>query len=136
AELSHSQAAEKRARRLAHHDVVTGLPNRILFNDRLKHALAQAERHGWRVVIMFIDLDKFKTINDKHGHAVGDDVLHAIGQRLQAAVRAGDTVSRRSGDEFLYLMLEAKDNVSVENLVLKIIDNIALPIRIGKLSLT
>jgi diguanylate cyclase (GGDEF)-like protein len=135
-ELSNSQAAEKTARRIAYHDAITGLPNRTLFNDRLKHALAQAERHGWRVVIMFIDLDKFKNINDTHGHDVGDKVLHAIGRRLQESVRAGDTVSRRSGDEFLYLMLEAKDDSSIEHLALKIIDTIAAPIEVGKLSLT
>jgi diguanylate cyclase (GGDEF)-like protein len=136
AELSHSQAAEQTARHLAYHDAVTGLPNRILFNDRLTHALAQAERHGWRAVIMFIDLDKFKRINDSYGHDIGDEVLHTIGQRLQASVRAGDTVSRRGGDEFLYLMLEAKDDVTIEKLALKIRETIAEPFEVENISLT
>jgi diguanylate cyclase (GGDEF)-like protein len=136
AELSHSQAAEQNARHLAYHDAVTGLPNRILFRDRLNHALAQAERHDWRVVIMFIDLDRFKRVNDSYGHDVGDEVLHTMGQRLQASVRAGDTVSRRGGDEFLYLMLEAKDDLTIEKLALKIMETIEKPFEIDKISLT
>jgi len=136
AELSHSQAAEQKAQHLAYHDAVTGLPNRILFDDRLNHALAQAERHGWRTVIMFIDLDKFKRINDSYGHDIGDKALHTIGQRLQASVRAGDTVSRRGGDEFVYLMLEAKDDVTIEKLALKIMETIAESFEIDNISLT
>jgi diguanylate cyclase (GGDEF)-like protein len=134
--LLQSKAAEENARHLALHDAVTGLPNSVLFSDRLNHALIQAERHAWRVVIMFIDLDRFKTVNDSYGHDVGDRVLYAVGQRLQASVRAGDTLSRRSGDEFLYLMLEAKDEASIENLARKIGDAVAEPFQVGALSLT
>jgi diguanylate cyclase (GGDEF)-like protein len=70
----------------------------------LRNALAQAERHTRRLAVMFIDLNGFKAVNDTHGHDVGDKVLKGVGSRLQAIVRAGDTVSRRSGDEFLLLM--------------------------------
>ncbi len=108
AALSASRRGERRSRYSAMHDAITGLPNLSLFNDRLTHALAQAKRHSWRVAVMFIDLDDFKGINDLHGHAVGDEVLVVVSQRLQAAVRASDTVCRRSGDEFLLLMLEAR----------------------------
>src|SRR4051812_35636238 len=106
AALSESRAQEKESRHNALHDAVTGLPNLTLFNDRLRSALALAERHAWRLAVMFIDLDEFKLINDARGHDVGDRVLQMVAQRLQTVIRGGDTVSRRSGDEFLFLMLD------------------------------
>ena len=131
AALSASRVREQASRHSALHDTVTGLPNLALFNDRLNHALEQARRHTWRLAVMFIDLDKFKAINDTHGHDAGDQVLQLVAQRLEAVVRSGDTVSRRSGDEFLFLMLEAKDEANAEALALKIIDQIAQPCEIG-----
>jgi len=125
AALSESKAQEEKSRQLALHDAVTGLPNLTLFNDRLGQALAQAPRHRWRLAVMFIDLDEFKSINDSYGHDVGDRVLQMVAQRLLANVRSGDTVSHRSGDEFLFLMLDAKDETNVANFAAKIIDNIA-----------
>lgn len=136
AELSDTQVQEKRARHLAFHDVVTGLPNRSLFNDRLKNALAQARRHAWRLAVMFIDLDKFKSINDSYGHDAGDKVLKIVSERLQASVRGADTVGRQGGDEFLYLMLEVKDEADVANAAGKIIENIAQPCEFDGLKLT
>lgn len=123
--LSESQARERRSSHSALHDAGTGLPNLTLFKDRLRNGLAQAKRHNWRLAVMFIDLDEFKSINDTHGHETGDRVLQAVAQRLQTVVRSGDTVSRRSGDEFLFLMLEAKDESNVEALAAKIVSNIA-----------
>jgi diguanylate cyclase (GGDEF)-like protein len=111
--LSQSRADERKSRHDSLHDAVTGLPNLTLFLDRLANALAQADRHAWRLAVMFIDLDDFKPINDTYGHEAGDLVLQVVARRLQAFVRAGDTVSRRSGDEFLLLMLEAKDRANV-----------------------
>jgi diguanylate cyclase (GGDEF)-like protein len=113
AALTRSRAALRRVTDSALHDSLTALPNLTLFNDRLGIALAQAERHGWRFAVMFIDLDGFKSVNDTHGHDVGDRVLVTMAQRLKAMVRGGDTVSRRSGDEFLFLMLEVKDEANV-----------------------
>lgn len=92
--------AEERLARLAQYDELTGLPNRNLFMDRLGLALAQARRYGWRVGVMFIDLDGFKAVNDGAGHAVGDKLLAHVGQCLNRAMRAGDTVARIGGDEF------------------------------------
>ncbi len=129
--LSASRVQEQISRHSALHDAMTGLPNLALFNDRLAHALEQARRHTWRLAVMFIDLDKFKSINDTPGHDAGDQVLQLVAQRLEAVVRGGDTVSRRSGDEFLFLMLEAKDEANAEALALKIIDHIAQPCEIG-----
>jgi diguanylate cyclase len=136
AALSQSKVQERKARHLALHDAVTGLPNLTLFNDRLRNGLAQAQRHGWRLAVMFIDLDEFKGINDRHGHDIGDRVLQMVAQRLQTFVRGGDTISRRSGDEFLFLMVEAKDENNAANLAAKMIDNVAQPCEVegGKLT--
>jgi len=136
AELSDSQVNETRSRHLSLHDVLTGLPNRSLFNDRLENALALAKRHTWRLAVMFIDLDKFKSVNDTHGHHAGDQVLRIVAERLQSAVRAADTVGRRGGDEFLYLMLEVKDDVHVGHAARKILETIARPCEFEGLSLT
>ncbi len=136
AALSRSKAQERKSRHLALHDPVTGLSNLTLFNDRLRNGLAQAQRHGWRLAVMFIDLDEFKGINDRHGHDIGDRVLQMAAQRLQTLVRGGDTVSRRGGDEFLFLMLEAKDENNAANLAAKIIDNVAQPCEVDGVKLT
>ncbi len=134
--LSESKVQERRSRHLAFHDAATGLPNLALFNDRLDLALAQAQRHAWRLAVMFIDLDEFKSINDSHGHDVGDRVLQKVAQRLQTFARRGDTVSRRSGDEFLFLMVEAKDETNAANLAARLIDNIAEAFEVEGLTLT
>jgi diguanylate cyclase (GGDEF)-like protein len=120
AALSRSRAALRRASDSALHDGLTGLANLTLFSDRLGLALAQAERHGWRVAVMFIDLDGFKSVNDTYGHDAGDRVLATTAQRLKSMVRSGDTVSRRSGDEFLFLILEAQDEANVMALASRI----------------
>ena len=136
AELSDTQVQEKQARHLALHDFVTGLPNRTLLNDRLNTALALAKRHTWRLAVMFLDLDKFKNINDSHGHGVGDKVLKIVSERLQKSVRGADTVGRQGGDEFLYLMQEIKDEADVENAAAKIIENIGQSIEVDGLKLS
>ena len=93
-------------RHMAQHDLLTGLPNRALFSDRVNRELAYARRHDGRFALIFLDLDKFKPINDSYGHAVGDVLLQQVARRLQDAVRASDTVGRIGGDEFVILMGE------------------------------
>lgn len=134
--LSESRAEAKASRHSALHDALTGLPNLTLFHDRLSTALAQAERHGWQLAVMFIDLDAFKKINDTLGHDVGDRVLTTVARRLEAVVRGGDTVSRRSGDEFLFLMVEAKDASNVDALATRIARTLAEPYDIDGVPLT
>lgn len=92
--------AEQRLQQLAHYDSVTGLPNRVLFTDRLERAMVEVDRHGGLVGLIFVDLDRFKSINDGLGHDIGDRLLARIAERMQAAVRAEDTVARLAGDEF------------------------------------
>lgn len=134
--LSASRAQEKKSRHDALHDGVTGLSNLTLFRDRLENALSQAQRHDWRLAVMFIDLDAFKSINDRHGHDVGDRVLQLVARRLEALVRGGDTVSRRGGDEFLFLMLEAKDEANAVNFASMLIERIGEACEVDGASLT
>jgi diguanylate cyclase (GGDEF)-like protein/PAS domain S-box-containing protein len=119
--------AEQRIWHVAHHDALTGLPNRALLHDRLEQALTQAGRDKHRVGVVFIDLDRFKSINDSLGHAVGDELLKKVAIRLRKVVRAIDTVSRLGGDEFIIVLRElgcAGDAVLV---VEKILRALALP---------
>jgi diguanylate cyclase (GGDEF)-like protein len=130
-ELAAVKEQEEAARYAAFHDVLTGLPNRALFNDRLEHGMAQAKRHGWNMAVMFLDLDKFKAINDSYGHDVGDLVLQAVAQRLKLSTRGDDTVSRIGGDEFLYLLMEIRDEKHIAPIAEKIIGAIEAPLSIS-----
>lgn len=103
-EITARKQAEARLAWLAHFDVVTGLPNRVLFTDRLEQALAGLRRHGGSLAVLFLDLDRFKLINDSYGHDVGDDVLAAVSRRLVAVLRSEDTLARFGGDEFSVLL--------------------------------
>lgn len=123
-------AATERAeasRNAAFHDPLTGLPNRALFGDRLEHGLAQAIRHGWQLAVMFIDLDRFKSINDLYGHSAGDDVLRTMAARLSANTRDDDTISRHGGDEFLYLLTQVSSEDDLVLVAQKLLASIALP---------
>lgn len=126
-QLNATQEQADADRHAAFHDPLTSLPNRALFNDRLEHGLAQARRHGWMLAVMFIDLDDFKNINDTHGHAAGDQILQAIAARLKGAMRADDTVSRHGGDEFLFLLLELKQEADAARVAEKIIKILSEP---------
>jgi diguanylate cyclase (GGDEF)-like protein/PAS domain S-box-containing protein len=102
-DITMRRLAEAQIRSLAYHDSLTGLPNRILFGDRLTMAIAQANRQGQIVALLFIELDRFKSINDSLGHSIGDKLLRAVAKRIQSCVREGDTVARLGGDEFTLL---------------------------------
>ena len=123
--LADSQLAEDQARRSALHDLLTGLPNRALFNDRLEHALADAKRNRLSLAVMFIDLDNFKHINDTHGHHTGDRMLRMVAERLECSVRANDTVSRHGGDEFLYLCMGIEKKIEAGNIAHKLFDAVS-----------
>lgn len=112
----------------AHHDVLTGLPNRILFNDRLEQAITKAKRQKTEFALLFIDLDRFKQINDSLGHMFGDKVLKVISKRLQGIVRKEDSLSRLGGDEFTLLVEDLKEEIDVSALAKKIILVLSEPI--------
>lgn len=126
------------ARHASLHDPLTGLPNRALFNDRLDHGLAHAKRNGVSLVVMFLDLDDFKNINDTHGHDVGDIVLKTIAGRLRQASRDEDTVCRHGGDEFLYMLVEVRNAGDITTIAEKIIAMIEMPcdIRIREIDIS
>ena len=115
------------------HDSTTGLPNRDLFDDRLTQAIALAKRHTWMLAVMFIDLDRFKDINDTHGHAVGDRVLKEAASRLSQHARDEDTVCRSGGDEFLYLVMNPRASENIERIARTLLKSIAQPIDMGDL---
>ena len=123
--------AEERVHRLAHYDELTGLPNRSMFNQRLSHALAQARRNDKSLAILFIDLDRFKNINDPLGHEAGDRVLKGVAQRLQGCLREGDTVGRLGGDEFVVLIEELPEPMHVAAVAQKILDAVVKPFIVG-----
>ena len=117
---------------LAHHDVLTDLPNRILLQDRLSQAIELARRQGRQLAVMFMDLDQFKHINDSLGHAVGDQLLQSVAQRLVACVRHSDTVSRQGGDEFVLLLPHIEHAEDAALSAQKMLAALALPHRIDQ----
>lgn len=121
------EESEKHVRHLAYHDTLTNLPNRRLLMDRLQQALAQAKRYQHDLALMFIDLDRFKEINDTLGHDVGDDLLRQVASRLAVCVRIGDTVSRSGGDEFIILLPEIDKPADSSAVAGKIIHLISEP---------
>jgi len=102
--ITDRKMAEQRVAHMAHHDALTGLPNRVLLRDRIQQAIAQAHRAGSQVAVLFLDLDRFKTINDSLGHQLGDRLLQSVASRILVCVREGDTVSRLGGDEFVIVV--------------------------------
>jgi diguanylate cyclase (GGDEF)-like protein/PAS domain S-box-containing protein len=113
--------AEEAVKFVATHDALTGLPNRIMFNQRLEHAIAQARRYARRLAVLFIDLDRFKIINDTLGHESGDVLLREVAQRLTENLRAADTVARLGGDEFVVLVEQAGDAHDLAGVAQKLI---------------
>ena len=126
-DITERKRAEEQVKHLAFHDALTGLPNRLLFNDRLAIALAQARRGGEKLVTLFLDLDRFKVINDSLGHAAGDELLRGVAQRLQENVRAGDTVARLGGDEFIILLTRISSEEDGANVAAKFLRSIRNP---------
>lgn len=115
---------------LAHHDPLTGLPNRLLFSDRLAQALARARAHNNKLSVMFLDIDRFKLINDTLGHSVGDILLKKVAERLVWSLREVDTIARMGGDEFTVILAQPNCAEDVANLARRILDALSQPIRL------
>jgi diguanylate cyclase (GGDEF)-like protein len=111
----------------AHHDALTGLPNRVLFEDRLAMAIAHAHRQNRQLAVLFLDLDQFKVINDSLGHGLGDRLLQAVAARLEASMREGDTVARQGGDEFILLLPWIANAVDAAKVARKILETVRQP---------
>ena len=130
-DISERKRVEEQVRHQAEHDGLTGLPNRILFLDRLHQALATWRRQHDRFAVMFLDLDKFKVINDTHGHQAGDIVLREVATRLRACVRGVDTISRLGGDEFVVLLADIKGADQAAYVAGAVTQAVARPIDVG-----
>jgi diguanylate cyclase (GGDEF)-like protein/PAS domain S-box-containing protein len=123
-DVTQRKEAEKQLEYRAHYDALTGLPNRLLFRDRLVNALAHAKRNRVGVAVMYLDVDHFKLVNDGLGHSFGDLLLADVAQRLQTCLRASDTISRIGGDEFSILLPEVTSTESVAGVARKILDSL------------
>jgi diguanylate cyclase (GGDEF)-like protein/PAS domain S-box-containing protein len=123
--------SQERLEHLAHHDPLTNLPNRLLFNARLRHALQHAHRHNRQLAVLFLDLDNFKGINDELGHLIGDGVLQEVARRLTALMREDDTIARLGGDEFSIILEDTVDTDKVALVATKILSTLKTPLEIG-----
>jgi diguanylate cyclase (GGDEF)-like protein len=126
-DIEERKQVERNIRHMAHHDSLTNLPNRALFRDRLIHAMAQADRYQQKLAVMFLDLDRFKAINDTLGHSVGDQLLRIAAERLRTCVRDCDTVARLGGDEFTVIVEDIVDTQTASVVAQKIVDTFAQP---------
>jgi diguanylate cyclase (GGDEF)-like protein/PAS domain S-box-containing protein len=129
-DISERKASEEKIQFLAHHDVLTALPNRLLLRDRFGQSMEQAKRFGHSMAFMFLDLDEFKRVNDTLGHRVGDDLLLCVVQRLKENLREIDNISRQGGDEFIILMNDIETPVAAAAAATKIISAMAKPFHI------
>ena len=123
--------AEDKLSFLARFDTITDLPNRYLFTDRLSQMLGQAQRNNWSTGVLFVDLDRFKAVNDTYGHAAGDELLRQAAARMQSCVRSSDTVGRLSGDEFAVMLSNLAKTEDAGMIALKIVEALAAPFDIN-----
>ncbi|MEJ2593027.1 MAG: diguanylate cyclase, partial [Candidatus Thiodiazotropha sp.] len=130
-DITSIKQSQSQLEHLAHHDSLTNLPNRLLFEDRLQHAISQSKRQGRQLAVLFLDLDRFKNINDTLGHAMGDELLKEVARRLQGLLRDGDTAARLGGDEFTVLVENLDDPSQAAVVASKIQENFKTPYKIA-----
>ena len=130
-DITEHKLTEERIRRMAHHDSLTGLPNRLLFNDRLDQATSLAKRDARQFALLYLDLDRFKAVNDTLGHAVGDVLLQAVAARIRGELRESDTFARIGGDEFAVILPDIARREEAQTVARKIIAALALPFPLG-----
>jgi diguanylate cyclase (GGDEF)-like protein/PAS domain S-box-containing protein len=131
-DITERKLAEEQVKRLAFHDALTGLPNRLLFHDRLSMSIAQAARLPQRLAVLFLDIDRFKVINDSLGHSTGDELLRGVAERLRACVREVDTVARLGGDEFTVLIAGLAADEDALKVAHKILETVRLPFQLDE----
>jgi diguanylate cyclase (GGDEF)-like protein len=129
-DITERMLSEEQILVMAYHDTLTGLPNRLLLQDRLQQALVQAGRNGQLVGVMYLDIDHFKQLNDSLGHHLGDQVLKGFAGRLEGCVRRSDTVARIGGDEFVIVIAAVAEPEGVAEVARKIIDRMKAPLRL------
>ena len=129
-DITERKNVEQRLEYLSNYDVLTGLPNRKLFRDRLEHAVLTARRKDSQIALIFMDLDQFKKVNDSLGHHVGDEMLKNVAQRIESALREGDTIARLGGDEFVIILEDVQHADNAAMVAEKVIENISQPLQI------
>ena len=134
-DIQHLKLQEQQLERMAHFDPLTGLPYRVLLADRLRQAMHQALRRAQPLAVVYLDLDGFKGVNDLHGHDVGDQMLKALAQRLNTALREGDTISRLGGDEFVAVLLDVPDLNACQPILERMLAAASDPLTVGELTL-
>ena len=132
-DVTDRRVIEERIQHLAFHDALTGLPNRLLIQDRISQAISRSQRTGQKFAVMFIDIDNFKNINDTLGHDAGDDLLRGVAERLTESVRAHDTIARQGGDEFIVLLDEIEGHGVATRVAQKILDALRAPFKVAEL---
>ncbi|QFU00151.1 putative diguanylate cyclase YegE [Halomonas sp. THAF5a] len=130
-DITQLKAHQRALTHAAQHDALTGLPNRALLADRLRVAMAQADRSGQRLAVVFIDLDGFKAVNDTHGHDMGDRLLVALAERMQGELRASDTLARLGGDEFVVVLLDLASDEEGERVIDRLLAATAAPVEVA-----
>jgi len=134
-DISGQKENRRQLEHIAHYDMLTDLPNRMLLSDRLRQALAQTRRRQRQLAVAYIDLDGFKAINDRHGHAVGDQLLVALADRMRQCLRAGDTIARLGGDEFVTILVDLPDVPTSLPLISRLLAAAAQPVECNGLAL-
>jgi diguanylate cyclase (GGDEF)-like protein/PAS domain S-box-containing protein len=134
-DISALKEHEQRLEHIAHYDALTGLPNRVLLADRLHQAMAQTHRRGQQLAVAYLDLDGFKSVNDRHGHETGDQLLILLAARMKEALREGDTLARLGGDEFVAVLLDLSDIEASVPMLTRLLNAASEPARIGELVL-
>jgi len=129
-DINKLKRAEEKIRHMAHHDDLTGQPNRVLFMDRLDTAIKGARRRKTGVAVLFVDLDGFKAVNDQLGHMMGDLLLNKVAKRLKSCVRESDTVGRYGGDEFTILLLDISRKEDTDRFARKILNVVQTPYKL------
>ncbi len=135
ADISLQQSVENSLSKLAYYDALTGLPNRLLFDDRLLQGVLTANRQNSKLALLFVDLNEFKSVNDNHGHHIGDMLLKEIARRLHLQLREEDTISRLGGDEFVVLLTSIKSRDDCEMIIHKLLDSLRAPFEADGLTL-
>ena len=130
-DVTDRKVIQERIQHLAYHDNLTGLPNRLLFQDRLANSIARAERSSHKVAVLFVDLDNFKNINDSLGHDAGDELLRGVSRRLSQCIRLEDSIARQGGDEFIVLLDSIDDSRGGSVVAQKILNALRQPFRVG-----
>lgn len=131
ADVTQRKQAEEKWERMAHYDLLTNLPNRVLLADRLSQAMVQCQRCNRLLAVAFMDLDGFKTINDTYGHDVGDELLITVSQRMKESLRAGDTLARIGGDEFIAVIADLERMKDSEPVLERLLEAAAEPVTVG-----